>query len=303
MNFNQIRALMEIDELSVNAPPPGSRAVQVAEMVNAHLDAYRSYNLPLEYLYCEKGRQRRNFNNEVKRLLQEVVASNLSFHKKRMPKMQTALKEISAEDILNNEEQTIHKIVFPELSKTEVAGDAFFYFLNAFTQGEISIKQYAEDMAKQDRGPYETVLSWFAALGLISQAQSKRAAGRTDEAWINLIDASFVIGCQHGSEVTMKIEDLSRTARTAALNALIKNAPLTELKEYAMDLYIKSRNGGEKKSVRKFTDEVFPILEIRLKELSQSQINKQRKAISVSKPTIYKFLCKVENTFRNHSIT
>ena len=187
----------------------------------------------------------------------------------------------------------------PELSKVCGAGDAFLFQLNLFTQNEQILRRSAEDYAKQNKGPYDSTLFLFSALGLISQAKRSYENGHEKEAWLNLVDASFVLGCKRGADVSAKVSELSKAARNAVANAVKKNAPQAELKDYAVELYIAIRQNGKSISVRTATDELFPQIEKKLQELSKIQVDRQKKRLSISKPTIYKHLCIAEKAIRN----
>ena len=302
-NLNRIKALVAFDEVSANPLRPESREAQISEMISDHMAMYASINFPTTPIHSQKGREFRSFEGEVARLLQEVATAYRSLKVQQTPDFHRALEEVDAtEEVYQGEEDLIYVTIMPELSKVRGAGDAFLFQLNLFTQNEHTLKLSAEDYAKQNKGPYDSTLFFFSALGLISQAKQSYENGQQKEAWLNLVDASFVLGCKQGADVSAKISELSKAARNAVTNAIEKNAPQAALKDYAVELYIAIRQSGESKSVRSATDELFPLVEIKLQELSMIQVDRQRKRLSISKPTIYKHLCIVEKAIRNFEV-
>lgn len=302
-NLNRIKALVAFDEASANPLRPESREAQISEMISDYMAMYASINFPTTPIHSQKGREFRSFEGEVARLLQEVATAYRSLKIQQTPDFNRALEEIDAtEEVYQREEDFIYTKIMPELSKTCGAGEAFLFQLNLFTQNEQILQQSAEDYAKQNKGPYDSTLFFFSALGLISQAKRSYENGHEKEAWLNLVDASFVLGCKRGADVSAKVSELSKAARNAVANAVKKNAPQAALKDYAVQLYIAIRQNGESISVQKATDELFPLVERKLQELSKIQVDRQRKRLSISKPTIYKHLCIVEKAIRNFEV-
>lgn len=301
--LNQIKALVAFDKSSANPLRPESREVHMSEMISDYMSMYASVNFPTTPIHSQKGRELRSFEGEVARLIRQVVTAHRSFFIQQTPDYCRPFEEIEAtEKVYSKEDTFIYETVMPELSKSCGAGDAFLFQLNLFTQNEQILQQSAEDYAKKNKGPYDSTLFLFSALGLISQAKRSYENGHEKEAWLNLVDASFVLGCKRGADVSAKVSELSKAARNAVANAVKKNAPQAALKDYAVELYIAIRQNGESISVQKATDEIFPQLEKKLQELSKIQIDRQKKRLSISKPTIYKHLCIIEKAIRNPEV-
>lgn len=304
MDFAQAKTLMLYADALDNPDRPESREQQISQMIAHHVHIYERSKPSSTHVHSEKGRETRSFKSELSRLLQQVSIGYLSHIVKSNPEFSEGLKEAGKlNEALSKEVDLIIDTILPELQKSLNSGDAFLFLLDVFTQNENILQLSAENLAKNNRGPYESTLFWFSAWGLLCQAGQNYDIGKEKEAWVNLIDASYVLGCKRGADVRAKVDDLASASRAAAVNALKKSAPQMELKKYAAELFLAIRKMDETRSVQKITDQIFPLVESKLQTLSDDQVKKERKRISISKPTIYKYLCKLDRALRIYEET